>query len=642
MSSSLNGNNDSSLDDVAMNGLTCLSTFNGVDNRSPVTHGVDNGLPTTNGVNNGLPSTHGVDNGLPTTHGVDNGLPTTNGVVPCPSLGCKIDRVEMRGVTLQQLEGLLAEIEAKCKNREMTSDTEELLLVDDVTFHHIRENIIIPRTKEKQWSYIETIATSEQKTTWCVVFGFGQSFKDIVTVLKQHSKDRQLKSTDCYWMHVRLDDYIFFSLFLSVIPFIKYLFQVLADNPWSLPGDINDNFSAFPRAMKLAKGTICVIDNNCTILKHLWSLMDIYLAVQRKKEDIAYMLDFYTAQNEFAMGLTDGLIHNDYKSLVKKSDREAKFPLQIIKKAFNVDVKTADYNRDIFIKNFVMNAITGIPRNDKPIENDVKYDDFNKILGGIFVSSSLDRLLRENPNEEEVQNYLKALQSYAPTSISLDLSNRPDHHTENSISLDLSNRPDHHTENSFSNFVKNQLLNFVNKYFEAFKLYAPTSISLDLRNRTQHLISEKCVNDVFESLPSSIQRVHINLTNNRIAKNQLFSFVNKLKQLTALRIYGVALEATEVKKLLGKHHKSITSLALVDCSIKDDDIETIIAEIQQCQKLEELDLSENTIKEEGLRHIDDMLEKLSHTIKLRLFKIDAVQLTNPFKRIMPYHFSSVS
>ena len=144
------------------------------------------------------------------------------------SLGCKIDRVEMRGITLQQLERLLAEVEDKCKKREMTyrtSDAEESLLVDNVTFHNIMDNIIIPRTREKKkYSYIETIATSEQKTTWCVVFSLDQSFKDIVTVLKQHSKDRQLKSNDYYWMHVRIDDNRFFSLFLFVIPFIKYLF----------------------------------------------------------------------------------------------------------------------------------------------------------------------------------------------------------------------------------------------------------------------------------------------------------------------------------------------------------------------------------------------------------------------------------
>ena len=108
------------------------------------------------------------------------------------SFGCKIDRVEMRGITLQQLERLLAEVEDKCKKREMTyrtSDAEESLLVDNVTFHNIMDNIIIPRTREKKkYSYIETIATSEQKTTWCVVFSLDQSFKDIVTVLKQHSK----------------------------------------------------------------------------------------------------------------------------------------------------------------------------------------------------------------------------------------------------------------------------------------------------------------------------------------------------------------------------------------------------------------------------------------------------------------------
>ena len=388
---------------------------------------------------------------------------------------------------------------------------------------------------------------------------------------------------------------------------------MFADNVWSLPGDINDNFSAFPRAMKIAEGTICVIDTNCKILKHLWSLMDIYLAVQRKKygKSGAYKLDFYTTivtnQLKAAVGLTDGLIENDFNSLVKKSDREAKFPLEIIKEAFKVNVKSADYDGDKYIQRFVMNAITGIPRNDEHTKDDKKYDDFNKILGGIFVSSSLDRLLRENPSDAELYRYLEALNAYAPTSISLDLSNS-----------------NHHL-----------------------------------------IIRKKIIKVVFESLPSSIERVHINLTIDKCTsthfssifnldgifnpvKNELFNFINKLKKLKALRIYGVDLVATEVKNMLNEDHKSITSLALVDCSITDNEMKEIMAEIQQCQCLEELDLSENPFSVEGLRHIDDMLVNCSRTIKLRLFNKDTKKLNNfetikqSFKKIMPYHFSSVS
>lgn len=170
MASVLNGSDNSSLDDVPVNtGFHVSSTLNGVDVGSTTADGVGKRSPK----------------------------------------GCKIDRVEMRGITIDQLECLLTEVEVKCKKGEMKckkKDTEELLpvyAVDKVTLHDIRENIIIPQTKGKQCSYIETIATSEQKTTWCVVFRLDQTFKDIVTVLKQHSKDRQLKSTDCYWMHVR-------------------------------------------------------------------------------------------------------------------------------------------------------------------------------------------------------------------------------------------------------------------------------------------------------------------------------------------------------------------------------------------------------------------------------------------------------
>ena len=141
-----------------------------------------------------------------------------------------------------------------------------------------------------------------------------------------------------------------------------------------MTGDINDHFSAFPRAMKLAVGTICVVDAKCTVLKCLWSLMDIFLAVERKRNDNNYKLDFYTSfvdnSTVVTVGLTDDFIRSDMRSLVKKRVRELKFPLDLIEKAFEVDVKIADYDENDYIERFVKNAITGIPRND-PREKDL-------------------------------------------------------------------------------------------------------------------------------------------------------------------------------------------------------------------------------------------------------------------------------
>ena len=113
--------------------------------------------------------------------------------------GCKIDRVEMRGITIQQLQDIFDDVKKLCENEL------KLLSIDDITIDQFKEKLILDQTKIRKCSYVELKAICEQKTTWCVVYRPSQSFKEIFTVLKQHSIDRELDPTDSYWIHVRID-----------------------------------------------------------------------------------------------------------------------------------------------------------------------------------------------------------------------------------------------------------------------------------------------------------------------------------------------------------------------------------------------------------------------------------------------------
>ena len=172
--------------------------------------------------------------------------------------------------------------------------------------------------------------------------------------------------------------------------------------------------------MKLAKGTVCVIDRS--LLEHLWCLMDIYLAVEKKKKkDNNYKLDFYTMNNESAVGLTDGFINRDSNDLVKKLKRESNFSIELVEKALDVNVGDLVFDeKEKFYERFLKNAITGIPRNDKVDRTHENYGIFNKVLKGIFVCASLDLLLKKN--SAKLQECIEILNTYKPKTISLDLS----------------------------------------------------------------------------------------------------------------------------------------------------------------------------------------------------------------------------
>lgn len=340
--------------------------------------------------------------------------------------------------------------------------------------------------------------------------------------------------------------------------------------------------------MKLAKGTVCVIDRDCSLLKHLWCLMDIYLAVERKKKDNNYKLDFYTMHNESAVGLTDGFINRDSNNLAKKLKRESNFSIELVEKALQVNVGNIDFDeKEKFYERFLKNAITGIPRNDKVDETHENYGIFNKVLKGIFVSASLDLLLKNNPSSTKLQECIEILNTYKPKIISLDL----------------------------------------------------RGVEVDV------------INKLFESLPSSIKEIYINLDGKKISDivvKKMYVFLGNLDQLDVLSLHGVDLDFTDLIYYSSKHYNTIRSLSLVKCYISDQNVKQLIGIIQQCPKLVELNLSGNRDLKYGLRKIDYMLEKNHLITRLRLFQTaDNDETKKPchlysLKNIKPYHFSSVS
>jgi len=81
-----------------------------------------------------------------------------------------------------------------------------------------RKNNDITMNKNNQeiYSYVESIANYEQKTTWCVIFDKNISFHEFFTILKQHSIDRRLKDTDTYWIHVMIFMHAYWTLMIFI------------------------------------------------------------------------------------------------------------------------------------------------------------------------------------------------------------------------------------------------------------------------------------------------------------------------------------------------------------------------------------------------------------------------------------------
>ena len=116
---------------------------------------------------------------------------------------CTIEKVEHRGITINQLKFIYDEIEARCVVEGWRDDlTMKLLTPAEVNLYHIKEKIIKLRTSALQCSYVELVAIGEQIAEWFVSHWWGEPVFAFIKCLIRHAKDRRLSWNTPYWICV--------------------------------------------------------------------------------------------------------------------------------------------------------------------------------------------------------------------------------------------------------------------------------------------------------------------------------------------------------------------------------------------------------------------------------------------------------
>ena len=123
--------------------------------------------------------------------------------------GYTISEVENRGISVKQLKQVYQEIKAICNKGEWKNYKDDLLTPEIVTLYDIKEKIIIARSKEKQCSYVERIATGPQKPTKFMSHWWGDRVCSMVDCLDQYIKDRELSEDNTFfWICVSNSIYL--------------------------------------------------------------------------------------------------------------------------------------------------------------------------------------------------------------------------------------------------------------------------------------------------------------------------------------------------------------------------------------------------------------------------------------------------
>ena len=116
--------------------------------------------------------------------------------------GRSIDKVEHRGITINQLLFIQDEIKARCVKEGWRDKDGNLLTPERVNLYDIKYKIIMDRTAALQCSYVELVAKAEQVPEWFVSHGWGEPVFSFIKCLIRHAKDRGLSWDTPYWICV--------------------------------------------------------------------------------------------------------------------------------------------------------------------------------------------------------------------------------------------------------------------------------------------------------------------------------------------------------------------------------------------------------------------------------------------------------
>ena len=100
-----------------------------------------------------------------------------------------VPEVELRGMSIQQLMGVYAEIIARCLVEGWTDKDGQLFTPEKCNLYDIKDRLIMKRTESKKCSYVELIATGPQKPTRFVSHWWGEPVFSVIRCLDQHFGD---------------------------------------------------------------------------------------------------------------------------------------------------------------------------------------------------------------------------------------------------------------------------------------------------------------------------------------------------------------------------------------------------------------------------------------------------------------------
>lgn len=296
----------------------------------------------------------------------------------------QMDGAHNRGISLKQLRLVVAYIEQQAddegylpwKDWSPKSPTNGFKLhVNTVNLYHVVDCVIKPTTRQFQCSLVEILSEAkQQRPRWFVSHVWCEPVKNFLSSIEEHARVRGLSETDCWWV-------------------CGY-----ANNQHSLDEDINidpdPRKTSFYRAMQQCEGVLLCLDAIAKPFSRIWCCFEEAMIVNDGEKNL--LLDISTVVNGKGVVLTDGLVESDQThgpkfALEAKRERESDFPLHLLEKGYQIDIRQASASHEPDIGR-ILNAIAGVSAeklgSEPPDLSHPQFEKTNQALRGIFAEAA--------------------------------------------------------------------------------------------------------------------------------------------------------------------------------------------------------------------------------------------------------------
>eukprot|EP00931_Biecheleriopsis_adriatica_P067565 TRINITY_DN41684_c0_g1_i1.p1 TRINITY_DN41684_c0_g1~~TRINITY_DN41684_c0_g1_i1.p1 ORF type:complete len:937 (+),score=105.36 TRINITY_DN41684_c0_g1_i1:46-2856(+) len=329
-------------------------------------------------------------------------------LLPVNGSSHQIEKTEARGISLKQLWSLLEFSKRRCDEEGFVKGwiddfgEPRPISYSEMNLYQATHWIIKPATHTRRCSYVELITTDPetQRPLWFVSHAWLEAVVSFVQCVERHCLLRGLPATSAFWV------------------------CAYANNQHALGMELvaNPRETSFFRAMRSCVGVLLILDSSASPFERIWCCFEESVALT-DEERTRMLLDIATSDKGVEALLVDGECYHDRsvksvfkgepgRALVRKREREARFPLALMRKGLVVDIWTAKSSKEDD-KRRILNSIAKVDVShlEDPPKLTKEHETVNNGLRSTFAVAAWPQWLRDSYFVQHIDELAGALKN---------------------------------------------------------------------------------------------------------------------------------------------------------------------------------------------------------------------------------------